>query len=204
MQPYSSFYNVHEFYLSKNGKQLPGKYQITIAPLKVENTVNGIEIAVLIEKGDEKEALSSTLEERKTVQYFDEINQISITCRGLWENGLFRSRIYITSMEGRSVKVDKVDEKIKSYHPEEYNEAYYQSHYQISTENDRLKLYLIPIMQKNYLNQCTKLLVVIETEYQRNALTDEDGIVTFSHNEKRYRISGSWQNKEFYGDISQI
>ena len=119
-------------------------------------------------KNVSKETLCSTLEERKTVQFVDEINKINFTCRGLWENGFFRSRIYLGSMEDRSIRVDKEDEKVNSYHPEEYNREYYQSHYQV-TIKDGLKLYIIPIMQKNYLNQFTKLLVVTETNLQRSA-----------------------------------
>lgn len=63
---------------------------------------------------------------------------------GKW---IFRSRIYLGSMEDRSIRVDKEDEKVNSYHPEEYNREYYQSHYQV-TIKDGLKLYIIPIMQR--------------------------------------------------------
>ena len=88
MQPYSAFYNVHEFHVIKNDKQLPGLYRIIIAPLSIEYESHGTEIVVLIEKPDgSKETLCSTLEERKTVQFVDEINKINFTCRGLWENG---------------------------------------------------------------------------------------------------------------------
>lgn len=208
MQPYSAFYNVHEFHVIKNDKQLPGLYRIIIAPLSIEYESHGTEIVVLIEKPDgSKETLCSTLEERKTVQFVDEINKINFTCRGLWENGFFRSKIYLGSMEDRSIRVDKEDEKVNSYHPEEYNREYYQSHYQV-TIKDGLKLYIIPIMQKNYLNQFTKLLVVTETNLQRSALTDNDqyneGEVQLSYEEARYRITGAWQNHEFYADVTTI
>lgn len=96
---------------------------------------------------------------------------------GKW---IFRSKIYLGSMEDRSIRVDKEDEKVNSYHPEEYNREYYQSHYQVMIK-DGLKLYIIPIMQKNYLNQFTKLLVVTETNLQRSALTDND-----QYNEEKY------------------
>ena len=73
---------------------------------------------------------------------------------------------------------------------------------------DGLKLYIIPIMQKNYLNQFTKLLVVTETNLQRGALTDNDqyneGEVQLSYEEARYRITGAWQNHEFYADVTTI
>ena len=123
---------------------------------------------------------------------------------GKW---IFRSKIYLGSMEDRSIRVDKEDEKVNSYHPEEYNREYYQSHYQV-TIKDGLKLYIIPIMQKNYLNQFTKLLVVTETNLQRSALTDNDqyneGEVQLSYEETRYRITGAWQNHEFYADVTTI
>ena len=102
----------------------------------------------MIEKPDgSKETLCSTLEERKTVQFVDEINKINFTCRGLWENGFFRSKIYLGSMEDRSIRLIKKMKKVNSYHPEEYNREYYQSHYQVMIK-DGLKLYIIPIMQK--------------------------------------------------------
>lgn len=204
MQPYSAFYNVHEFHLSKNDKQLPGKYRVTIAPLAVEAESKGAEIVVLLETPDGNIILSSALEERKTVQYVDERNQINFTCRGSWENGFFRSKIYITSREDRSVHINMIKENIKTYHPVEYDPYYYESHYQTSTNDGELKLYIIPIMQKNYLNQSTKLLVVTETKLQRNALTDKEGMVSFAYDEKKYCISGSWQEKEFYADVSVI
>lgn len=209
IQQYSPFYNVHEFHLLKNGERLPGgKYRITIAPLKVEKESSGIEIVALIEKPDGTEVLSSPLEERKTVQYLDEINNIKITCRGRWENGFFRSVIYANSNMDRDIVIEMEDEKIKSYHPEEYDELYYDNHYQASLNDCGLKVYIIPIMQKNYLNSLTKLLVVTETEFQRNALADsgESGIVDFTYDDKRYKISGSWQGKgcrkEFCADVS--
>lgn len=208
MQPYSAFYNVHEFHITKNEKQLPGLYRIIIAPLSIEYESHGTEIGVLIEKPDgSKETLCSTMEERQTVQFSDEENKISFTCRGYWESGFFRSKIYSGSMEDRSVKIEKEDEKVISYHPEEYDREYYQSHYQV-TIKDGLKLYIIPIMQKNYLNQFTKLLVVTETNLQRSALTDSDqyneGEVELSYEETRYRITGAWQNHEFYADVTTI
>lgn len=208
----SPFYNHHQFKISKNDSILSEKYDVYIFPLEILEDSHGVEIGVLIEIKDQmmdsaaQINLVSEKKKRKTVQYDNEEIGYSLTCRGMWEHGKFKSIIYVKSLKiDRQDKYSLESQNIRQYGPKIYHKDYYEQHYLYQEDNDELKLNIVPLKQNNYITQQTKILVVVETKYQRRILSsDQQGIVIMNYDDKKYKIVGSWQNEDFIISVDSL
>lgn len=199
------YYNTHSFQITKNQKTLPESYHVYIVPLEIKMDCPAVEIAVVFEiqyPGMPKKTVCFVPnKKRKTVTYQTE-QGYGLTVRGKWNaDGEFCSIIYVASTVSREESYRLVQETKKSFAPEVYDSEYDSQHYIHEVKDSNLKLWAYPISQKNDVNGYTKMIVVVQTPFQKDVLLGDYDTVTMNYDDHQYVMQGSWIENEFHFNI---